>query len=297
MSVSPDNPADSLKRIPTMKPTTPDATVIIAVYNHFEWLRLILDALRMQTRKDFEIIIADDGSNPETVESIKTYMARHPEMDIRHSWQEDMGWRKNESLNKAVRTSRSEYLIFVDGDCVPHPKFVEDHMRLRRRHCVVGGRRVDMSEDVSAMVESWDGLPEGYFRIVRKKVLSGIGKMAFGKVLSQLRRTMRMPFVFGKPVGTRPQGFLGCNMGMYKGDLEALNGFDEDYVNPGTGEDTDLELRWHNKGWECMAVPRYALMLHRCHKRLPLDSPENKRILKRHEEENATWIANGLVKE
>ena len=58
--------------------TAPVASVIIAVYNHFEWLRLILDALRMQTEKNFEVIIADDGSNEETVENIKRYIAQHP---------------------------------------------------------------------------------------------------------------------------------------------------------------------------------------------------------------------------
>ncbi|MDE6682475.1 MAG: glycosyltransferase, partial [Muribaculaceae bacterium] len=91
----------------------PSASVIIAVYNHFEWLQLILDALRMQTEKNFEVIIADDGSNKDTVEKINRYMANHPDLRMRHSWQEDEGWRKNKSLNKAVRLAESDYLIFV----------------------------------------------------------------------------------------------------------------------------------------------------------------------------------------
>lgn len=277
--------------------TSPKASVIIAVYNHFEWLNLILDALRMQTEKDFEVIIADDGSNEETVEKIKQYIAHHPEITIRHSWQEDEGWRKDKSLNKAVKASRADYLIFVDGDCVPHPKFIEDHLRLRRPRTIVGGRRVDMSEDVSKMVENWTSLPEDYFSRVRSAVVNNLFKSSFSRSLSQLKRTIRLPFFFGRPIGTRPQGFLGCNMGMYKADLEALNGFDEDYVNPGTGEDTDLELRARNAGMSCLAVPRYALMLHRCHQRLPLDSPENKAILQRNTVNHTTRVKNGLIKE
>lgn len=275
----------------------PRASVIIAVYNHFEWLRLILDALRMQTEKDFEVIIADDGSNKDTVEKIKRYIADHPEIRIRHSWQEDEGWRKDKSLNKAVRLAESDYLIFVDGDCVPHPKFVEDHLRLRRPNTIVGGRRVDMSEEISRMVESWPTLHKDYFSKVRGEILRKLFKTSFSLTLSQLRRTLRFPFLFGKPLGTRPQGFLGCNMGMYKADLVKLNGFDEDYVKPGTGEDTDLELRARNAGMQCLAAPRYALMLHRCHQRLPLDSPENQAILNRNKENRATRIKNGLIKE
>ena len=281
----------------TDNPTSPTASVIIAVYNHFEWLRLILDALRMQTNKDFEVIIADDGSNAETVASIKDYIARHPEITIRHSWQEDEGWRKDKSLNKAVRTAKGEYLIFVDGDCIPHPKFVEDHLRLRRPRTVVGGRRVDMSPELSKMVENWPELPKNYFSKARQAILQNMLHTSPALSMSQLRRTIRLPFLFGRPMGTRPQGFLGCNMGMYKKDLEMLNGFDEDYVNPGTGEDTDLEVRVRNAGMKCLCAPRYALMLHRCHKRLPLDSEENKRILERNKACHATRIRNGLVKE
>ena len=82
--------------------TSPKVSVIIAVYNHFEWLNLILDALRMQTEKDFEVIIADDDSNEETVEKIKQYIAHHPEITIRHSWQEDEGWRKKAKINTSL---------------------------------------------------------------------------------------------------------------------------------------------------------------------------------------------------
>lgn len=273
------------------------ASVIIAVYNHFEWLNLILDALGMQSEKDFEIIIADDGSNEETVNKIREYIVSHSELTIIHSWHPDAGWQKNKALNKAVNQARSNYLIFVDGDCIPHPEFVADHLRLRAPNRIVGGRRVDMSQQISDDVEKWPSLPLNYFPNVRNQILKHSLKDSLGLTLSQLRRTLRFPFFFGRPLGTRPQGFLGCNMGMFKEDLARLNGFDEDYVNPGTGEDTDLELRARNAGMSCLAAPRYALMLHRCHQRLPLDSPENKAILERHRAEGTTRVKNGLIKE
>ena len=273
----------------------PTISVIIAVYNHFEWLRLILDALRMQTNKDFEVIIADDGSNENTVEQIRDYCAKHPELPVVHSWQPDEGWRKNKSLNKAVRQTKGEYIVFIDGDCIPHPKFIADHLRLRKRGQVFGGRRVEMSKPVSDMVESWETLPKNYFQRVRKEILRHISDTPFFSTLGQFRRTYHFPFINGNPIGLKPVGFWGCNMGMYKADLESLNGFDERYVNPGTGEDTDLEVRVRNAGMTYVKSSRYALMLHRCHPRLFLEAPENKALLQAAIENKTTWVEDGII--
>ncbi|MDE5974985.1 MAG: glycosyltransferase [Muribaculaceae bacterium] len=278
----------------TQQDVKPSITVIVAVYNHFEWLNLILDALRMQTDKDFEVIIADDGSNEETVSRIQAYMERHPELPVVHSWQPDEGWRKNKSLNKAVKKARGEYLVFVDGDCIPHPLFIADHRKLQKRGRVFGGRRVDMPKSVSDMVEGWDSLPEDYFEKVRKAILSHNDGEPFFESLKQLRRTVHFPFIFGHALGLRSKGFWGCNMGIYKEDLESLNGFDERYLFPGTGEDTDLEVRVRNAGMEYVKSSRYALMLHRRHNRLPLDSPENKKLLQEAIDNHTTWVEKGL---
>lgn len=59
-------------------------SVIVAVYNNFKWLRLILDAMRMQTYHDFEVIIADDGSSQDNVTKIRGYINSHPEIRILH---------------------------------------------------------------------------------------------------------------------------------------------------------------------------------------------------------------------
>ena len=73
-------------------------SVIIAAYNHFEWLRLVLEGLRNQTVTGLQIVIADDGSDDATVRQIRDYIASHPAMNIIHVWQEDDGWRKNQAL-------------------------------------------------------------------------------------------------------------------------------------------------------------------------------------------------------
>ena len=106
-------------------------SIIIPFYNGIDWLEMIFVALGKQTFKDFEVIVADDGSREDVVARLEELMARQP-FPVTHLWQEDCGFRKNRMLNKAVVQSRAEYLIFLDGDCIPHRKFVEEHCKVRR---------------------------------------------------------------------------------------------------------------------------------------------------------------------
>ena len=92
-------------------------SIIIPFYNGIDWLEMIFVALGKQTFKDFEVIVADDGSREDVVARLEELMARQP-FPVTHLWQEDCGFRKNRMLNKAVVQSRAEYLIFLDGDCI-----------------------------------------------------------------------------------------------------------------------------------------------------------------------------------
>lgn len=268
-------------------------SVIISVYNHFEWLCLILDALKMQTYKDFEIVIADDGSSPASVKELKEYIASNPELHIIHSWHEDMGWRKNMALNKAVRATSGSYLIFMDGDCIPHPQFVEDHVRLADKGRVVAGRRIDLPRKVSGEIERWGCLPVKYFSVISRMILKELFRLN-KDAFKSLKRMIHFPISRKMVAGMKKGGILGCNFSLYLEDLKRVNGFDERYVHPGIGEDTDLDLRLCNAGVEVYKVSRAALMLHRNHSRLPMDSEENQAILSRHRAEKATWTSTGL---
>lgn len=271
-----------------------DVTVIVAIYNHFHWLRLILDALRQQSVVGFEVVIADDGSSDETVKEIVEYQKDYPELRVVHVWQPDEGWRKNKSLNNAVRNSSGKYLVFVDGDCIPHPRFVEDHILMSRAGYVIGGRRVDMSEDVSWVVEKWDSLPKGYFAKVRREVFKNIFRTRFGETIRQLRRTMRFPYWNGNPMFSTSTQIMGCNFGIYKSDLEKVNGFDERYIDPGTGEDIDLDVRLENSGVRHLKVSHNALMLHRHHQRQDFSSENNAKLYRAARQENVTYVREGL---
>ena len=71
---------------------TPKLTLIIAFYNKIELLRKVLESVALQTMRDFEVVIADDGSKPEVVEAIKSLQTQFA-FPISHVWHEDQGWR------------------------------------------------------------------------------------------------------------------------------------------------------------------------------------------------------------
>jgi hypothetical protein len=54
-------------------------------------------------------------------------------------WHEDIGFRKCTILNRAIAETSAEYLIFSDGDCIPHPEFVAGHLALARPGYFVSG--------------------------------------------------------------------------------------------------------------------------------------------------------------
>lgn len=278
------------------QPARPAITVVVAVYNNFKWLRLILDALQMQTFRDFEVAIADDGSSRENVAMLSDYIERNQTLRVIHAWHEDRGWRKNMALNNALRKSTGEYIVFIDGDCIPHPRFLEDHYRLRRKGYLMGGRRVESSQAVTDMIEGWERLPADFFSRARRCVLSRMFSGHFSESLSQLKRMWRFPFFPLRALAIKKQGILGANFGVYRSDLELVNGFDERYLHPGTGEDCDLDVRMENAGIQHLKTSRYALMIHRHHARLDWSDPENARLLEEARNNKTTRVDSGLNK-
>ncbi len=111
----------------------PKATVIAAFYKKINYLRLVLAGFERQTEQNFELIIADDGSQEEVVNEIKKISANQS-FSIKHIWHEDKGFRKNKILNKAITESESDYLIFIDADCIPHRGFVDGHLNYAQKN-------------------------------------------------------------------------------------------------------------------------------------------------------------------
>lgn len=101
-------------------------SLIFSTYNSPKWLEKVLWGCVYQTDKNFEVVIADDGSNEET-KHVVDYFINHTELNIQHIWHEDDGFQKCKILNKAILAAEGEYLIFTDGDCIPRKDFIEVH--------------------------------------------------------------------------------------------------------------------------------------------------------------------------
>jgi len=100
----------------------PEATLIISVYNDTRFLKIVLDSVKKQTFRNFEIIISEDGEH----EHVKSFVESYPfEQPFQHLSQPDEGWRKNRALNRAILAAKTNYLIFIDGDCILHKYFIE----------------------------------------------------------------------------------------------------------------------------------------------------------------------------
>lgn len=242
------------------------STVIISVYKDVEALSLILDSLAIQTVKPDEIIISEDGKSIEMANFIVTQKERFP--NLTHITQPDSGWRKNRALNRAVTSSNAEYLIFIDGDCVPYPTFIEEHLKLKEPNHVLCGRRSEPGPNFSTLLrqkkmtiqEYSATYIRNYFLLKRdntKHYEEGIYIGSRNPLFSLIRR-----------FGRRDSHIVGCNFSCYKSDLLRINGFDEDFTLPTTGEDSDIERRMRLIGVQMKSCRNAANMVH-------LDHPKN----------------------
>lgn len=120
-------------------------SLLISLYNQTDVLHKVLAGLERQQRPPDEILFADDGSREPTRELVAAFAARAP-VPVKHVWHEDDGFRKTIILNQAVAAATGDYLVFTDGDCVPHPRYVADHRALAETGCWVQGRRCFVRE-------------------------------------------------------------------------------------------------------------------------------------------------------
>ena len=225
----------------------PTLTLIVSTYNAPHALAKVFNALRRQRTRALETIVADDGSGEETVKLITETAGTFPG-ELRHCWQSNKGFRKAVILNKAISMARGDYLVFLDGDCVPEPEFVADHAALAERGFWVQGRRAFVDESC---------VPE--FVPTRGRVW----KLALTGRLTGFPKALRLPFPIIKR-GTEQRGILGCNLGIWREDLVAINGYDESFVGWGR-EDADLANRLYHLGRLRKFVYGRAILYHLNH--------------------------------
>ena len=243
-----------------MKLDSQKLSLVIAVYNKPENLRLVLAACARQSFTDFEAIIADDGSGTEVSEVVEE-AKRAYSYPIIHLWHEDNGWRKNVMLNNALRAARAAHIVFIDGDCLPGKHFLLDHWNEREAGKVLLGRRVETSERWSQAL-TLEQVRNGSFEKY------GLDEWVDGLTGRSLRveDSIRMPSRLVRTVLLRNvRGMLGSNFSVAKTDLVAINGFDELYDGPGCGEDSDVQYRLSLIGVTGKSLRNLAILYHIWH--------------------------------
>jgi len=240
------------------------ASIILATYEWPEALAMVLSGLVTQTEKCFEVLIADDGSGATTRQVIDLYRRRAP-FEIQHFWQENKGFRKSRILNEAIRAAAGDTLIFLDGDCVPHNQFVEQHLRLQGQGSYVCGRRVDLSKEYTATLSS-ARVEGGVFH----SLASGLMDLWLDCLRKSGSKPLHRAYLVKNPwlrsLSKLDQvvDLKGCNFSCSRSDMLAINGFDESFEGYGR-EDTDVELRLQNLGLKIKSAKNLALQFHLWH--------------------------------
>lgn len=233
--------------------------LIITTYNRLDALAAVLEGCLIQTDRDFEVIIADDGSTQDTADLIAAYQARAP-FTIKHVWQEDAGFRAAAIRNRALAATDVDYIVFADGDCVPSAGFVASHRRLAERGWFLSGNRLMLTQEFTELVLR-DKLQIHLWHT--RDWLKARWRGQIERLLPLLR--LPVPGWLRKQLPGRWQGAKTCNLSAWREDLLRVNGLDESYTGWGL-EDSDLVVRLIRAGVINKSARFSAPVLHLWHK-------------------------------
>lgn len=224
--------------------------LLISTYNWNEALTLVLNSLKIQTVLPTEVLIADDGSRSDTKDLIEKF-ALEISIPIKHIWHEDLGFRKSKILNKAVAKTTCDYLIQIDGDCIMHPNFVEDHLKFSSENKYLYGTRVSIKKEALSYI-----FKENVFKF-----------NFFSKNLSKRTRAIHFLILANnyKPHINYSTQFRGCNVSFWRKDFIEVNGYNEEFEGWGR-EDSDLVIRMNNNGVLAQRIRYAGIVYHIYHK-------------------------------
>lgn len=268
-----------------------DASVIVSTYNQPQWLEKVLWSYEQQSSKDFEIVIADDGSGNETKRLIDDFIV-NSNLNIRHVWHEDDGFQKTKILNKAILETSSEYLIFTDGDCIARADMVETHLNLREKGSLLSGGYYKLPMNISQIIGKSEIETQCCFDV---KWLKGHGlKSSFKN-----NKISAGPFKASvlNAITTTKATWDGNNSSGWKADILSVNGFDE-RMQYG-GEDRELGERMFNMGIKGKQIRYSSICLHLDHDRgyvKPEMIVKNSQIRTVTKKNKLVWTEYGIMK-
>lgn len=237
----------------------PKISIILSTYNQPEWLQKTLWGYEEQTHKDFEIVIADDGSKQETIAMIESFK-ENSHLSITHVWHEDNGFQKTIILNKAIVASKADYLLFSDGDCIPREDFVEKHITNRVKGYLLSGGYFKLPMHISQAITQEDIKQQRCFDI---DWLTSNGLTPSIKNSKLTAKGFKEKFL--NAITPTKATWNGHNASGWKKDILAVNGFDE-RMQYG-GEDREMGERMFHMGIKAKQLRYTAICVHLDHAR------------------------------
>ncbi|MGB5191016.1 MAG: glycosyltransferase family 2 protein [Robiginitalea sp.] len=266
-------------------------SVIVSTYNSEAWLEKVLLGFNCQSFRDFEVIVADDGSAPPTRELLER-MQEVVFYPIVHVWQEDDGFQKSRILNKAVVACNTEYIIMTDGDCIPRQDFVEVHYINKEEGYFISGGYYMLPMNISILITPEDIEQQRCFDIFWLKE-KGIPKTFKNNKLTARGLAAR----FLNAITPTNASWNGHNSSGWKKDILNVNGFDE-RMQYG-GQDRELGERLFNFGIKSKQLRYSAVCVHLDHKRgyrTPESLEKNAGIRKKTKQEKRVWTYYGITR-
>ena len=266
-----------------MKADSIICTLCISTFNWPEALRACLETVMQQTVLPGEIIIADDGSGPETAAVINEFKTRTA-IPMKHCWQPNDGFRKASIMNRAFAVASFPLIVTIDGDVLLHRFFIADHIRVAKKGRFVCGTRVLMND------------------ILTRQIIQKAGKIQpplFSRNIKKWYNGFRQPFCafIHRFLQRGQQGYryvLGCNMAIWKEDLIRVNGYNEAFTGWGK-EDNDIAIRLVNAGVQLRFLKFGGIVYHMHHEKRSFDRLiTNEQLHYRSISEKISYVENGM---
>jgi len=229
--------------------------LVVTTHERPDALERVLSAVAAQSEAPDELVVADDGSGPDTAQALKRHAAaaRYP---VHHAWQPHEGFRAGRIRNEAIARTCCDYVVLLDGDMVPHPSFLADHRALARPGHYSQGVRIALDGTATRrLLEPGSGLPQPWS--------PGLGRLRrlYGLHAPRLARLLRR-------AASAVVAVKACNQGFWRDDLLAVNGFDEAMTGWGS-EDKELCARLENAGVRRQTLLFAAIAWHLDHPAAP----------------------------